>query len=110
MANIKKGEPKTSILPTKGLNVFKCEKKPKITGIILKERNYMETDMSTTDNVNDMASTVSMLSSSTKKVNYSIKKDSTVRAKFLNSKISKLSYSTTAESSTSKTIESLEDE
>ena len=111
MANITKGEPKSTSLVTKGNNIFKSVKKPKITKAILKERNYLETDMNSLDNVGDMSSTVEMLSSSTKKVNYKINKNSTVRAKFLNGKISKLSYSTTSESSTTKSIEStIEDE
>ena len=118
MANIKKGTPDVSILTTNGKGVFKnANKKPALTSNKLYEKNYMEASINKDSNSGDIDSAVNMVTSyikssidssvhniSTKNVKYTINKGSTVRACFLNGKTSKLSYSLTNESSTTKKL------
>ena len=106
MNGIQKGDPTLSILRTNGKGIFcNSSKMPVLTSPVLKEKNYLESSINTSSNINDLDSTIRSLTKDQKYVSYTIKKGSTVRAEFLNSKISKLSFKTTKDTKTNIKVE-----
>lgn len=108
MNGIQKGEPTLSVLKTSGKGVF-CNsgRLPITTSQVLREQNYLESDMNTSSIVNDLESTVRSLTKDKSSLSYTIKKDSIVRTQFLNNKVSKLSFKTTKESNTEINVEDI---
>ena len=98
MTGINKAEPHTSIVPTAGKSIF-CnapENKPVFKSNILTEKNYIEADMQSNSNFQDIDKITKLLSN--KDLLYKIKKGSNVRVNFLNCKIDKAAYKFTGES------------
>ena len=125
MANIKKGTPAITKLPTKGYSVFKNEGKiPKMTNVILQEKNYLETDFNASSSIDDVANSSNNLigeinsafhdfasknrlssTSINKKIKFTIRKNTELRVEFLNGKLNKLAYTLMDKSKTSKELE-----
>lgn len=105
MNGIQKGDPTISILSTLGKSVFcNADKKPILTNPVLREQNYLESSINSTSNVNDLDSTIRSLTNEEKQISYNIPKNATVRAQFLNGKVSKLSFNTTKETNATVTV------
>lgn len=105
MSGIQKGDPTLSVLSTLGRSVFcNANRKPALTSQVLKEQNYLESSINHDSNVTDIDSVIRSLTYNEKYVNYRILKNSTVRAEFLNGKVSKLSFSTTNNTKTNVTV------
>lgn len=119
MSNIKKGNtPTTSIVKTKGSGVFKnANRKPVLTGLTLREQNFMTANINLDTTSEDIDSTVELITTyikssidsdvqniSSKNIKYILKKGSKVRTCCLNGKVSKLSYTLTNESETVKEL------
>ena len=113
------------IVQTNGLSVFKnIEGRPNISSRIIYEQNYLETNTSGSENASSIESAVNLVTENINKwvpktitvqgetvkvasqgsvsLKYNQSKGSTVRCKFLNGKISKLSFSTTASTTKAK--------
>lgn len=89
MSNIEKGEPEEKPVPTAGYGVFKNDPscRPKLTSLIIKERNYLEAKMQNNSNIEQI-----------KKLDEEdipfIPKDAVIRTTFLNGKMKDLFYNT----------------
>ena len=94
MPNIQKGKPMISNLTTKGKDAFINKSiKPKLTSSVLRQKNYITAKISANTVAVDLTKSINQVTSGTKKVAYIINANTTVRAKFLNAKLSKLSFS-----------------
>ena len=112
MANIQKGEPKKTKVPINGKTVFKnANNYPANTSRILLEKNYLETNLNASSNIDDLDNTsktiINELNSTIKKfasvnnlqsintdknMSYTINENNELRVEFLNSKLDKLSF------------------
>ena len=112
MPQIPQGDPQITILQTKGYSVFKnANKKPAISGSIIREKNYFETSFNSVSNIDDLDELTKKLIKELneyvtefahtnllrpinrkKKLKYEVKKDTPLRVEFLNGKINHLAF------------------
>ena len=126
MANIEKGSPEIKKLQTKGKGVFKnANKKPSLTHTaIIYEKNYFETNLNASSNIDDLSSTSKQLMkeinesiqklaavndlqsvSQSKKMSYIINQNTELRVEFLNGKINRLAFTTMDKTKSGKEFE-----
>lgn len=125
MPNIPQGEPQITILQTKGYSVFKnANKKPAISGTVIREKNYFETSFNAVSNVDDLDELTKKLItelneyvtefaqrnrlspiSRKKKLKYEIKKYTPLRVEFLNGKINRLAFTIMDQTGSKKELE-----
>lgn len=122
MPKITKGAPKTKNCPTKGKSILKSEKKPALTGNTLKERNYLDANKFTNENGRELKKLIEQLSAYVsgnitktikgytvhtihqKTFTYVLEKNSNIKVKFLNGKLSTIQYDVTNDSKLSYTM------
>lgn len=125
MPNISGGEPRISITQTKGYSVFKnANKRPAISGSVIREKNYFETKINAVSNIDDLniitEKIIKEINESlkefankndlynierNKKLKYEIQKYTNIRVEFLNGKLDKLAFTLMDQTDSEKDLE-----